>query len=59
MLSAQISNTNVTVRVIKNDITTHAADAIVNASNKELELRNAGVSGSIFNKGMSAVNAID
>ncbi|CAK8697164.1 unnamed protein product [Clavelina lepadiformis] len=50
MLSAQISNTNVTVRVIKNDITTHATDAIVNASNKELELRNAGVSGSIFNK---------
>ncbi|XP_076818034.1 uncharacterized protein LOC143463447 [Clavelina lepadiformis] len=55
LLSAKISHTKVTVNVIKNDITEHATDAIVNASNTELELRSAGVSGSISKKGGLAI----
>ena len=53
LLSAKIPNTKVTVNVIKNDITEHATDAIVSASNTELELLSGGVSGSISEKGMS------
>ena len=49
----QIPGTNVIVKLVKGDITIHRADAIVNASNQELELRSAGVSGSIMAKGIS------
>jgi len=47
----KLDSGNVIVRVVQGDITEHECDAIVNASNEELELRNAGVSGSILQKG--------
>ncbi|XP_076815864.1 protein mono-ADP-ribosyltransferase PARP14-like [Clavelina lepadiformis] len=55
LLTTKIPNTKVTVNVIKNDITEHATDAIVNASNTELELQSTGVSGSISKKGGSNI----
>ncbi|CAK8697151.1 unnamed protein product [Clavelina lepadiformis] len=51
IITTKITNTDVTINVIKNDITEHVVDAIVNASNNKLELRPAGVSGSILRKG--------
>jgi len=49
----KLDSGNVIVRVVQGDITEHECDAIVNASNDELELRNAGVSGSILQKGLN------
>ena len=47
-----IPGTNVTVKVVQSDIIEHRVDAIVNTSNEELELREAGVSGSIKQQGL-------
>jgi len=51
MLQVKIPYTEVTLRLVKNDITESHCDAIVNASNEDLELRPAGVSGSIMRQG--------
>ena len=50
-LVKSILRSDVSIYVMKADITELQCDAIVNASNEELELRNAGVSGSILRRG--------
>ncbi|XP_076818266.1 uncharacterized protein LOC143463875 isoform X3 [Clavelina lepadiformis] len=50
LVEAQLPGTNVSVKVIEGDITELHCDAIVNCSNEQLELRPAGVSGSILSK---------
>ena len=49
--SVRLPDSDVFINVVQDDITCHKSDAIVNASNQELELRPAGVSGSILRKG--------
>ena len=53
----QLPGSSVTVRLVKGDITSHNVDAIVNTSNEKLELRPAGVSGSILRQGRPTSNA--
>jgi len=52
-VSAKIPHTQVTVSFLQTDITESQCEAIVNASNEDLELRSAGVSGSILEKGIA------
>jgi len=51
LLTVKLSQKDITIHVVQNDITEHQCDAIVNTSNEQLELRQAGVSGAILQKG--------
>jgi len=55
LLSGQLPGVNITIHVVQDDITDQHCDAIVNTSNEELELRNAGISGAILKKGIRGV----
>nr|XP_026696245.1 poly [ADP-ribose] polymerase 14-like [Ciona intestinalis] len=48
--SMRLQGSNVEVKILRGDITEVNCDAIVNASNDKLELRDAGISGSIKKK---------
>jgi len=50
-ITMQIRHTNITVRALQVDIIDSQCQTIVNATNENLELLPAGVSGSILNTG--------
>nr|XP_018668926.1 poly [ADP-ribose] polymerase 14 [Ciona intestinalis] len=47
MISVQVPNCRATINVLKTDITKHKCDAIMNASNPQLDLLPGGISGAI------------
>ncbi|XP_078489437.1 protein mono-ADP-ribosyltransferase PARP14 [Ciona intestinalis] len=51
MISVQVPNCRAIINVLKTDITQHKCDAIMNASNPELDLLPGGISGAIQKTG--------